>query len=69
MFSYETRGNAGLGNVNAENAERGIRVPLRNAERGMRNAESGNVNAEFGNVNAGLGNAPKEFARSGQLDL
>ena len=44
---------------NAENAERRIRVPLRNAERGMRNAESGNVNAELGNVNAGLGNAPK----------
>ena len=54
-----SRGIARLGNVNAENAERGIRVPPRNAERGTRNAESGNVNAEFGNVNAGLGNAPK----------
>ena len=43
---------------NAENAERGIRVPP-NTERGMRNAESGNVNAEFANFNAGLGDAPK----------
>ena len=53
-FCGKPRGLAGLGNVNAENAERG-----------MRNAEFGNVNAEFGNVNAGLGNASKDFACSG----
>ena len=61
-FGYMSRGPAGLGNVNAESAERG--KPRSPEGRGVWHVEAGSVNAEFGNVSAGLGNVLEEFACS-----